>query len=398
METIIREYLSTHPFLTFSLDMQKAPFTTWMLLAEAQTMGEHIAGVPLLPSVATTFHQLYLAKGVLATTAIEGNTLTEEEGVQLLNGKLNLPPSREYLGQEVDNIVEACNQIVERLLLGAPISLTPADIVDLNRLVLQDLPLNSEVVPGNIRENSLSIGSYRAAPPEDLDYLLERLCNWLNKDFAGPPRYTKSFGILKAIVAHVYLAWIQPFEDGNGRTARLVEFQILLSCGLLTSAAHLLSYHYNQTRTQYQRQIEATHKSNGDILPFIDYALEGFLDGLTEQLKRIREQQLQVHWINYIHEVFRNKDGITDTRIRRLVLDLSAKNEAIPRNKVRYISPRMAEAYALYNDKTIQRDIRKLKDLTLVVGTKEGIRANYELMRAFLPPAIAESARTTSRK
>ncbi len=398
METIIREYLSTHPFLTFSLDMQKAPFTTWMLLAEAQTMGEHIAGVPLLPSMATTFHQLYLAKGVLATTAIEGNTLIEEEVVQLLNGKLNLPPSREYLGQEVDNIVEACNQIVERLLLGSPISLTPAGIVDLNRLVLQDLPLNSEVVPGNIRENSLSIGSYRAAPPEDLDYLLERLCNWLNKDFTGPPRYTKSFGILKAIVAHVYLAWIQPFEDGNGRTARLVEFQILLSCGLSTSAAHLLSYHYNQTRSQYQRQIEATHRSNGDILPFIDYALEGFLDGLTEQLKRIREQQLQVHWINYVHEVFRNKDGITDTRIRRLVLDLSTKNKPTPRNKVRYISPRMAEAYALYNDKTIQRDIKKLKDLTLVVGTKEGIRANYELMSAFLPPAIAESVRTTSRK
>jgi hypothetical protein len=55
----------------------------------------------------------------------------------------------------------------------------------------------------------------------------------------------------------------------------------------------------------------------------------------------------------------------------------------------------MAEAYALYTDKTIQRDIKKLKDLTLVVGTKEGIRANYELMRAFLPPAIAESTKTT---
>jgi Fic family protein len=206
----------------------------------------------------------------------------------------------------------------------------------------------------------------------------------------------QAFAILKAIVAHVYLAWIRPFADGNGRTARLVEFQILLSCGLPGSVAHLLSNHYNQTRSQYHRQIEATHRGNGDILPFIDYALEGFLDGLTEQLKLIREQQLQVHWINYVHEVFRNKNGLTDTRIRRLVLDLSTKNEPTPRNKVRYVSPRMAEAYALYNDKTIQRDIKKLKDLTLVIVTKEGIRANYELMLAFLPPAIAESAKTTS--
>jgi Fic family protein len=278
MKTIAREYLSTHPFLTFSLDMKEVPHTTWMLLAEAQTMGKQIAGVPLLPSVATAFQQLYLANGVLATTAIEGNTLTEGEVVQLLNGALNLPPSREYLGQEINNIVEACNQILERLFLGAPISLAPDDIVDINRFVLQDLPLNSEVVPGNIREHSLRVGNYRAAPPEDLNYLLERLCSWLNEDFAGPPRYMQAFAILKAIVAHVYLAWIRPFADGNGRTARLVEFQILLSCGLPGSVAHLLSNHYNQTRSQYHRQIEVTHRNNGDILPFIDYAGQCQLD------------------------------------------------------------------------------------------------------------------------
>jgi len=395
MKTGSKKYLSTHPYMTFSFDMKEAPFTTWMLLAEAQTMSKQIAGVPLLPSVAMTFRQLYLAKGILATTAIEGNTLTEEEVVRLLNGALQLPPSKKYLGQEIDNIVEACNQILEKLMKGAPYSLTPSDIEEYNRFVLKDLPLNSEVIPGKIRLHNVGVERYGAAPPEDLDFLLERLCNWLNKDFVGPPRYAKSFGILKAIVAHVYLAWIHPFGDGNGRTARLVEFQILLSCGLPTSAAYMLSNHYNQTRTQYTRQLEATHSSEGNILAFIEYALEGFIDGLTEQLKVIREQQLQVHWINYIHEVFRNKKGITDKRIRSLVLDLSTKNEPTPKNNVRYVSPRMAEAYALYNDKTIQRDIKKLKELDLLVETKEGVRANYELMRAFLPPTVPESANTT---
>ena len=233
METDFQSYLSTHAFLTFNLDMKKVPYTTWLLLAEAQTLAEHIAGVPLLPSVARTIHLMYLAKGVLATTAIAGNTLTEEEVIQLLNGKLKLQPSREYLGQEIGNVIEAGNQILERSLKGEDSSLTPDDIMELNRIVLKDLPLSSEVLPGKMREHTVGVGNNRAAPSEDLDYLLERLCNWINKEFIGPPRYSMAFTILKAIVTHVYLVWIHPFGDGNGRTARLVEFQILLSCAFV---------------------------------------------------------------------------------------------------------------------------------------------------------------------
>jgi len=72
---------------------------------------EHISGVPLRPSVARQLHMIYLAKGVLATTAIEGNTLTESEVLQHLEGKLELPPSKEYLSKEIDNIIEACDKI-----------------------------------------------------------------------------------------------------------------------------------------------------------------------------------------------------------------------------------------------------------------------------------------------
>ncbi|NOY75701.1 MAG: hypothetical protein GXP32_07900 [Kiritimatiellaeota bacterium] len=32
-------------------------------------------------------------------------------------------------------------------------------------------------------------------------------------------------------LAHVYIAWIHPFGDGNGKTARLMEFYLLLRSG-----------------------------------------------------------------------------------------------------------------------------------------------------------------------
>ncbi len=159
----------------------------------------------------------------------------------------------------------------------------------------------------------------------------------------------------------------------------------MLSVGVPTTTAHLLSNHYNLTRSEYYRQLDQAHKSGGNILPFIEYALQGFVDGLKDQIEIIKNQQLRVMWINYIHDLFRNKDGATDIRRRRLVIDLTGNNEPVSPSKIRYISPRIAEAYAGKTDKTVMRDIDYLIEIDLVKKTKKGIQANIEIMSAFLP-------------
>ena len=80
------------------------------------------------------------------------------------------------------------------------------------------------------------------------------------------------------------------------------------------------------------------------------------------------------------------------------MLDLTRNAEPITRHNIRHVSPRMAEAYALYNEKTVQRDIKKLKDLNLLVETKEGLNVNCELMRAFIPANVPEDPKATSSK
>ena len=75
----MRTHEETHPWINFTLDARSLNHTTWLLLGEAVSKMEHVAGVPLGPDAADRLHSVYLAKGVLATTAIEGNTLTEEE-------------------------------------------------------------------------------------------------------------------------------------------------------------------------------------------------------------------------------------------------------------------------------------------------------------------------------
>ena len=386
LRTETRTYQETHPWITFKVDLSQASYKLWLLLGEAQSKCQHVVGVPLLPDVADYLHQVFLAKGVLATTAIEGNTLTEDQVLRRIEGKLDLPPSKEYLGQEVDNIVEACNLIASSQIFGdASTALDAQEIKRYNRLVLQNLPLQEDVVPGEIRRHPVVIGRYRGAPAEDCDYLLQHLCVWLNEGFDEEADYRIAFGLLKAIVAHVYLAWIHPFGDGNGRTARLVEFRLLLSAGVPTTAAHLLSNHYNATRSEYYRQLDLAHRSGGNLLPFISYAVQGFVDGLKEQIDLIKAQQLKVHWTNYVHDQFRNKDGAADARRKRLVLDLSEKSEAAPLSQLRHISPKVAEAYAGKTDKTLMRDVATLIEAGLLAKEAKGIRVNTEKMSAFLP-------------
>lgn len=381
-----RSYEETHPWITFRLP-QHLDHEIWMLLGEAISKCEHVAGVPLQPEVAKTLNEVYLSKNAHATTQIEGNTLSEEEVLRRVRQDLDLPPSQEYLGQEIDNVVTAYNRIVDDVLHSRPLALTVDRVKEFNRLVLQDLPANDDVTPGEIRCKSVLVGNiYRGAPAEDCEHLLRRLCDWLEDLRANANgNLGKPIAILSAIVAHLYLAWIHPFWDGNGRTARLIEFQLLVRAGVPTVAAHVLADFYNRTRSEYYRVLAKTSRDpRFPVEDFIKYALRGFVDELREQIEVIREQQLQVTWENYVHELFRDKDGKASVRQRKLLLALP-HDTFTPKSRVPELTPILAREYANKTDKTVSRDINVLTNMHLVVKGRTGVRPLVESVRAFLP-------------
>jgi len=77
-----RLYESTHPWLTFSHTV--LPDLLNLQLGEAFSKCQHLANSALQPALASRLASIYLAKGVNATTAIEGNTLSEEEVGEIL--------------------------------------------------------------------------------------------------------------------------------------------------------------------------------------------------------------------------------------------------------------------------------------------------------------------------
>lgn len=387
-----RQFLTSHPWIQFRLDLRGLPPRFWEHVGEARSKCRHLAFTPLRPEIAQQLHVLYLAKGVHATTAIEGNTLSEDQVREIVAGRLELPRSQRYLQREAENVAGACTEIARRIATSQ-LEISVDLLKELNATVLDGLEVDDHVVPGAFTETQVGVGLYRGAPPRDVAFLTGLLVDWLNSgDFDHGDDEREQFvrTLLRAIVAHLYIAWIHPFGDGNGRTARLVEFAILTQAGIPSPAAHLFSNHYNQTRAAYYRQLDAASRSGGDVHGFLAYAVEGLVDQLQSQLDQVHDHILATAWENFVHESFQDRHGLTARRQRDLVLALSTEEQPVHRSRLRRLTPTLAEAYAGKQDKTVTRDLNVLLELDLVQRSSSGhYRAKRELMLSFMPKVHA---------
>lgn len=384
-----RLYLETHPWITFSHTADYDEL--WALLGEAFSKVRHLAGAPLQPALAQHLGEIYMAKGALATTAIEGNTLTEDEAIEILSDRKKLPESRAYLEQEIRNVYGALNTVRMNAVRGEPITLTTDWICEQNASVLRDLPVEEHVVPGEFRTVSVAAGRYRGAPAEDVPYLVDRLVEWLNEawlkqtaeaDAPDDMLFFRSF--FAATLAHLYLAWIHPFGDGNGRTARLVEAAILAHSGVVPwVACNLLSDHYNRTRTVYYQRLDAASR-RGEVDRFIGYAARGYVDSLRDQISTVQEMQKRTAWTNYVHEIV-GHEPVGEARERRRKLVLAMKpGEAITKADVRRLDFDLNAMYQGKSEKTIARDLNRLVEVGLLTHVEGEYAAAIDIMDAFL--------------
>ena len=355
-------FAETHPWITFQADLSRLSPSSWMALGEIRSKVDHLSRALLAAGIARELHDIYLAKGVLATTAIEGNTLSEAQVVSLLKGDLVVPKSQEYLLREVQNIIDACNGFVLDLGSGGARDLTPTLFADLNRAVLAELEVGEGVEPGEIPTWTPVVGNYKAVERRDVAALLERLCEWINADLGlqqVPDDWSIPLTVLKAIYAHLYFAWIHPYGDGNGRTARLIEVRLLLAAGVPTPAAHLLSNHYNATRTEYYRRLDEASRKR-DAIGFVEYAIQGLVDGLTEQVNRIWGHQYAEAWRQFVYRSFEGSTSTSAPRRMALVLAISDLYEPVPIRDIARLTPELALAYAHMTKKAVTRDVNAL--------------------------------------
>ena len=389
----------THPFLSFQPQLSNNP-RLWSLLGEVKSKCEHIAGAPLLPSVSRELHQVYLAKGIMATTAIEGNTLTEAQVRAILDKTIHVPPSREYQRQEVENVITACNEVLESVFNDPNRPLTLQELCGFNAHILYKLELAQEVTPGQLRPNNVSVGRYLAPQAADVPELMHQFIRWLNTfDLgAGGEQMRPHYAILRAILAHLYFVWIHPFGDGNGRVSRLLELYLLLKAGVSTPVAHLLSNHYNLTRDRYYLELDRAQRN---IEGFVLYALEGFRDGLAEQIAQLQVQQSEVMWGYLVDSAI---EGTSESAVRQRTLARELAHPAVlargvSKEEIPRLNFALMASYGSRTPKTLSRDLNTLleKELILTVPGKETrYRAQWKRLLGMLPARIPPPSRPSS--
>jgi Fic family protein len=364
-----------YPHLRFAKHWEAGPGVQYKL-GQCDGIVQAIGGAPILPDFQQDLLLMSLRKGAQATTAIEGNTLSDEEVERLAPGARPDEP-QEYEEREVQNVLDTFNSLLDEVIRNRQAEqITPELMLRLHRMIGQNLGERFHAIPGQFAQSQRVVGTlYRAPGAQDVPGLVSALCEWLATEFRYPnQRFADA--VIEAVVAHVYIEWIHPFDDGNGRLGRTMEFYMLARGGLPAIASHLLSNHYNQTRAEYYRQLQRARLDN-NLSAFLDYAITGLRDGLQETLTMVHENAWTQLWRVAVHDAFEGQGGRRGPalkRQRRLALALPL-GRAVPLEELPKLSQEIEKEYAAVGMRTIFRDVQQLERLNLITRERGIVRA-----------------------
>ena len=366
------------------------------MLGECHAFVQALRLSPLQPEDRKELLSLSLRKGAQATTAIEGNTLSEKEIERIQEG-WRLPPSKEYLEIEVKNILEAFNTLLHEIISEDKVSLVSPDLIrHFHQMIGKNLGEHFDAIPGKFREDSRHVGPYLAPDYRQVPELIKNLCDRLREEFYykdAEQGFRKA--VIQAIVTHVYIEWIHPFGDGNGRTGRLLEFYILLRAGLPNIVSHIPSNFYNLTRPEYYRQLDRARKKR-NLTEFIQYALRGFRDGLQENLKYIQNRQFSIFWRHYIYDTFADLKYTKKAAFKRkraLILQIPI-GKTFSVDQLLEVSPDIAKRYARVGRATVLRDLKELRELNLLKKVGRNYGTNSQILMAMMSHARNQQENT----
>lgn len=143
-------------------------------------------------------------------------------------------------------------------------------------------------------------------PPEKfLHTELEKLVAFANdeapyNEFMSP--------VLKAIFLHFWIAYLHPFCDGNGRTARAIFYWYLLRRNFLHIGFLPISTEIQKTKTQYENAFLYTEYDQNNLTYFIDYMVKILQRALVSYHEYIAEQEQTMREKSALQEEFFEKN------------------------------------------------------------------------------------------
>ncbi len=284
-----------------------------------------------------------LMEEAISSSQMEGAATTREIAKDMLRKKI-APKDRSQQMifnnyQTIQFIVENKSQLLTKELLLQIHNLMTDGTLD-NPEDSGRFRLNDDVVV----ENSITHEVVHTPPSfEELPQFVEDLCDFFNNNNDHRPFVHP---ILKGIIIHFMIAYMHPFVDGNGRTARALFYWYMLKQGYWLTEYLSISRIIYKAKQSYEKSFLYTEADGNDIGYFISYNLRvlglAFAD-LQKYLKRkmqeremattflhvanINERQAEIMKIYYDNP--REMLTVKDLQIRFMVTPTTAKSDIV---------------------------------------------------------------------
>ena len=167
-------------------------------------------------------------------------------------------------------------------------ALSPDSVLELHRIVTDGTLADPSAAGRLQRPGEERVAVYdrddgrrihRPPPAEELPQRLQLLCDFANEDenseqFVHP--------VIRAILLHFCLAYDHPFEDGNGRTARILFFWSMRERGYWLVEYLPISKILREAPARYERAFLETETDEGDATYFLLYQLQTIEQSIEE--------------------------------------------------------------------------------------------------------------------
>ena len=161
-------------------------------------------------------------------------------------------------------------------------------------------------------------GEIAHIPPShrELNSLLKNMCDFANNEtqegFIHP--------IIKSIILHFMLAYIHPFSDGNGRTARSLVYWYLIKQGYWLMQYLSISRIIYKSKPAYEKSFLYTESDDLDLTYFIQYNLKAMNDAFKELKMYL---QRKINDAESMHILYNVKDvNERQAKILKILKDL----------------------------------------------------------------------------
>lgn len=233
------------------------------------------------PFIFFQLKEIFQILETLGSARIEGNNTTLSEYVEKIIERNSTVDETRH---ELENIEEAINFIEGNT--DEDTKIDRAYISHLHTIVVKNLtpPPQGEGshYAGELRKNNVEINGANHTPPS-IEILQDQFDQFI--DFVASPVQEQNQLLMVAIAHHRFMH-IHPFDNGNGRMGRLLNYAFLIQLGFNVKAGRIInpsSVFYTDRDKYYKMLGTADSLSNDDLLMWSEY----FLNGLKNQIQKI---------------------------------------------------------------------------------------------------------------